>query len=193
MSLESLRFMLGGAIHHGSSVEDAITVRHTEEVVCGANGVVPKPKDHLTDAEYRVVASVAAPVRVINLTTGVRTQLTEGEIDGTKVINFLNPEMGVNTAVATKQGDRLRIFWEETFNTDAQADAAVEVTISPETFPGTYRVIGDTFMRSQASGKDEAFQFVIGRAKVLSEVTLTLEARKPLGLFKFCELLEATA
>ena len=38
------------------------------------------------------------------------------------------------------------------------------------------RVVGDTFMRSQATGKDEAFQFVIGKAKVLSEVTITLEA-----------------
>lgn len=135
MSLESLRFMMGGAIHHGASAEDSVTVRHTEEVVCGANGVVPKPKDHLTDAEYTVVASTAAPVRVINLTTGVRTQLTEGTIDGTKIINFFNPEMGVDEAVATKQGDRLRIFWEETFNTAEKADAAVEVTISPETYP----------------------------------------------------------
>jgi len=31
-------------------------------------------------------------------------------------------------------------------------------------------------MRSQATGKDEAFQFVIGKAKVQSNVTITLEA-----------------
>lgn len=31
-------------------------------------------------------------------------------------------------------------------------------------------------MRSQATGKDEAFQFVINRAKVTSDVTITLEA-----------------
>ena len=55
------------------------------------------------------------------------------------------------------------------------------------------RVVGDTFMRSEATGKDEAFQFVIGKAKVLSEVTITLEARKSLGLIKLCELLEAAA
>ena len=135
MSLESLRFMMGGAIHHGASDDDVITVRHTEEVVCGAKGVVPKPKDHLTDVEYNITASTNAPVQVINLTTGVRTQLTSGTIDGAKVIKFKNPEMGVNTEVATVQGDRLRIFWTETFNTAAQADAAVEVTISPETYP----------------------------------------------------------
>lgn len=187
ISLESLRFMLGGAIHRGSSAKDQVTVRHTEEVVCGAGGIVPKPTDHITDAEYTVVASTTAPVRVINLTTGVRTQLTSGTIDGTKAITFVNEAMlGTTTdeetnettavSVATKQGDRLRIFWTETYNKAADADKAVEVTISPDTFPGTYRVVGDTFMRSQATGKDEAFQFVIGKAKVQSEVTITLEA-----------------
>lgn len=177
ISLESLRFMLGGAIHRGSSEKDQVTVRHTEEVVCGAGGVVPKPADHITNAEYTVTASTAAPVRVINLTTGARTQLTEGTIDGTKAITFVNEAMGLaEDGVATKQGDRLRIFWTETFNSSSQADSAVEVTISPDTFPGTYRVVGDTFMRSQATGKDEAFQFVIGKAKVQSEVTITLEA-----------------
>ena len=177
ISLESLRFMLGGAIHRGSSEKDQVTVRHTEEVVCGAKGVVPKPTDHITDAEYTITASVASPVRVINLTTGARTQLTEGTIDGTKIITFVNEAMGLaEDGVATKQGDRLRIFWTETFNSSAQADSAVEVTISPDTFPGTYRVVGDTFMRSQDTGKDEAFQFVIGKAKVQSEVTITLEA-----------------
>ena len=185
ISLESLRFMLGGAIHRGSSVKDKVTVRHSEEVVCGDNGVVPKPTDHITDAEYTITASADAPVRVINLTTGVRTQLTSGTIDGTKVIKFVNEAMlgttgdeGNETAVSvtTKKGDRLRIFWTETYQQASDADKAVEVTISPDTFPGTYRVVGDTFMRSQATGKDEAFQFVIGKAKVQSEVTITLEA-----------------
>ena len=189
ISLESLRFMLGGAIHRGTSEKDQVTVRHTEEVVCGANGVVPKPVDHITDVEYTVVASTDAPVRVINLTTGTRTQLTSGTIDGKKAITFVNEAMlGTTTtgegdnatttpvSVPTKQGDRLRIFWTETYNKAADADKAVEVTISPDTFPGTYRVVGDTFMRSQATGKDEAFQFVIGKAKVQSNVTITLEA-----------------
>lgn len=187
ISLESLRFMMGGAIHRGSSEGDQVTVHHSEEVVCGANGVVPKPKDHITGAEYTVAASTTSPVRLINLTTGVRTQLTSGTIDGDSVINFVNEAMlGTTTdeqteettavSVATKAGDRLRIFWTETFKQASDEDKAVEVTISPDTFPGTYRVVGDTFMRSQATGKDEAFQFVIGKAKVLSEVTITLEA-----------------
>lgn len=50
------------------------------------------------------------------------------------------------------------------------------ITISAETFPGTYYVTGDTYARSEENGKDEFFQFIIPKAKMLSEVTLTLEA-----------------
>lgn len=54
--------------------------------------------------------------------------------------------------------------------------AGVEISISAEKFPGTYYVTGDTYARSEATGKDEFFQFIISKAKVLSEVTLTMEA-----------------
>lgn len=75
-----------------------------------------------------------------------------------------------------KKDDHIRIFWDEIVKPSTAYESAVEVTISPSTFPGTYKVVGDTFMRSQATGKDEPFQFVINRAKVLSDVTITLEA-----------------
>lgn len=39
------------------------------------------------------------------------------------------------------------------------------VTISSDTFPGTYYITGDTFARDQATGKDSFFQFVIPKAK----------------------------
>ena len=176
ISMESLRFMMGGAIHTPSANEKVI-VRHTEEVVCGAEGVVPKPKDHLTGKEYTVTASATRPVRLINLTTGLRTQLVTGTIDGTKAINFKNEAMtGSETEISTRQGEHIRIFWEEEVTGANNADTAVEISISPDTFPGSYRIIGDTFIRSQKTGKDEAFQFIIGKAKVLSNVTLTLEA-----------------
>jgi len=74
---------------------------------------------------------------------------------------------------AIELGDVIRVFWDEEVTS---TNAAVEVTISSNTFPGTYRVVGDTLIRSQKTGKDEAFQFIIERAKVSSEVTLTLEA-----------------
>ena len=48
--------------------------------------------------------------------------------------------------------------------------------ISSDKFPKTYYITGDTYARSEATGKDEFFQFIIPKAKMQSEVTLTMEA-----------------
>lgn len=168
--------MLGGAIKRPAAATPVI-VRHTAEVVCGNNGVVPKPKERFSGEELTFVASADHPIKVINLTTGARTQIISGTIDGNSAITMKNPKMlGDEVEVPTVKGDHLRLFWEEEVTDDASKTTAVEVTISPDTFPGTYRVVGDTFMRSEKTGKDEPFQFVINKAKVLSEVTITLEA-----------------
>ena len=50
------------------------------------------------------------------------------------------------------------------------------ITISGDSFPGTYYVTGDTYARSDVSGKDQFFQFIIPKAKMTSENTITLEA-----------------
>lgn len=50
------------------------------------------------------------------------------------------------------------------------------IEISPNTFPGMYHVQGDTYGRSETTGEDELFIFIIHKAKILSEVTLTMEA-----------------
>lgn len=183
ISLESLRFMMGGAIKTPTTNE-SIWVRHTEEVTCIAGGVMPVPADHLTGLKYNgqtgqapaIIPSVQHPVRLINLTTGKRTKLTSGTIGSAPII-FKNEMMGLTSdGQATVEGDRIRIFWEEEVTTSSTQSAAVEVTISPSTFPGTYKVVGDTFMRSEKTGRDEPFQFIINKAKVQSEVTITLEA-----------------
>ena len=66
---------------------------------------------------------------------------------------------------------------------DLEAAEAQVIEISPNTFPGTYYVTGDTYARSEASGEDEFFQFVIPKAKVLSENTITLEAEGDPSVF----------
>lgn len=181
LSLESLRFMLGGAIKKPAA-DAPVVVRHTEEVVCGEAGVLPQPKDHLTGVALTPTATDGHPIRLINLTTGARTQLvyaagqTAPAIDGAHSVSFKNPKMIGDSPVSSAKGDHIRIFWEEVLQNNNGNETAVEVTISPDTFPGTYKVIGDTFMRSEKTGKDEPFQFVINKAKVQSNVTITLQA-----------------
>lgn len=50
------------------------------------------------------------------------------------------------------------------------------IEISAEKFPGTYKIVGETFIKSKSTGKDERFQFVVPQAKFQTEQTITLEA-----------------
>ena len=65
---------------------------------------------------------------------------------------------------------------------DLAVDGSV-IDISANSFPGTYYVTGDTYARSEASGKDEFFQFIVPKAKVQSENTITLEAEGDPSVF----------
>ena len=56
---------------------------------------------------------------------------------------------------------------------DATNDTVV--TINANKFPGTYTIVGQTYARD-VDGKDHLFTFVVYKAKVQSEVTLTMEA-----------------
>ena len=65
---------------------------------------------------------------------------------------------------------------------DAPAEGG-EIVISANSFPGTYYVTGDTYARSEITGDDEMFQFIIQKAKVQSENTITLEAEGDPSVF----------
>ena len=212
MSLESLRFMLGGAIRKPSTTEP-VWVHHTAEVVVGSDLKIPQPKERFSGEVLTPTAAPDHPIRIINLGNpkaasngaGARTQIVydsaagaqnaingkttltmkNGKLLGTETVTpqgggdgqSANPQQPTtqNKSVDVQAGDHLRIFWDEKVD-GTKSESAVEVVISPDTFPGTYKVVGDTFMRSEKTGKDEPFQFIINKAKVLSEVTITLEA-----------------
>ena len=63
------------------------------------------------------------------------------------------------------------------------AAAGKQITISGDTFPGTYYVQGDTYARSDVDGSDQFFQFIIPKAKMTSENTITLEAEGDPAVF----------
>lgn len=158
LSFESARFMLGGKIRHASTTEK-VTVNLNEEVVIEEKDKLPKVKNHLTGEEYKTQPSAVNGFKYINLTQGTRGQVAKGgELTNLFEVN-----------------DHVRIFWTQVVE-NAGKDEAAEIVISPDMFPGVYKVYGDTFMRSEATGKDEAFQFIIGKAKVLSNTTITLQA-----------------
>lgn len=66
-------------------------------------------------------------------------------------------------------GKMVIVHWSESV-------VAESIVISSDTFPGTYRITGDTFARNQATGIDEFFQFIVPLAKVNPEQTITMQA-----------------
>lgn len=58
-----------------------------------------------------------------------------------------------------------------------------KIEISANAFPGTYKIVGETFARNRNTGEDQRFQFVINQAKMNSERTITLEAEGDPSVF----------
>lgn len=48
--------------------------------------------------------------------------------------------------------------------------------IDADTFPEAYKIVGETYVRNQKTGKDQRCQFIIHRAQVSSDTSITLEA-----------------
>lgn len=80
----------------------------------------------------------------------------------------------ITVGTAEDEGKLIRVFYKT--EVDGENGNAVTITIDAGKFGGTYRVVGDTIVRSKDTGEDEPFQFVIEKAKIQSEVTFTMEA-----------------
>ena len=85
-------------------------------------------------------------------------------------------KVGSGTAQRTLAGEKVFVTYEVAVNKK-------EIVISGDSFPGTYYVTGDTYARSDIDGRDQFFQFVIEKAKVTSENTITLEAEGDPSVF----------
>jgi len=138
------------------------------EVATAANTKLIEVNENLTvDVDGKATLSYAAKaeekVYALDAAAGEYVELTLSEADNKVVI----PE-----TVATK-GSAVQVFYK--VETTGE-DSAVEITIGASQFGGTYKVVGDTIVRSEKTGKDEPFQFVIEKAKIQSEVTFTMEA-----------------
>lgn len=89
--------------------------------------------------------------------------------ENAKIYNDAEEAVDVSNIAANEQ---YIATWKETVS-NGGADV---ITINAENFPGTYRIVGDTYARSYVTGKDEFFQFVIPMAKMNAEKTITMQA-----------------
>lgn len=154
------------------NIEDALFSPQSLSIMF-SDGSVKTPAG--TDASKDYIQKSA---RVVVETTSSLPKLF---IDGTKVTNatslvyYKADGTGSMTSVTAGQvsvGDVLFATWNQPVN----ANTKQMITITPDSFPGTYYVTGDTKVRNQSTGADEYFQFIIPKAKMQAENTITMEA-----------------
>lgn len=95
----------------------------------------------------------------------------------TKVTNNKDEDITATEFKDLTAGDKVFVHYEVT------PTAKTVIDINADTFPGTYYITGDTFCRSDVTGEDDFFQFIIPKAKMSSENAITLEAEGDPSVF----------
>lgn len=183
ISWEEMRILMGAIMNKGT--DKKLKIRKNALVVLdkGATTVEFEAGSGLTNKGHHELPGEGVTVgKFVDMTNGVRGTVafayTAADEDaGTKakmVATLTDSKNEAYKPVTTEEGAKIRFFWED--DASEEATNATELVISPDRYPGTYRVVGDSLIRSEKTGADEAFQFVINKAKMLSEVTLTMQA-----------------
>lgn len=160
------------------TLEDALFSSASLKVMMGAKSVEAK-NGEVAEVSYNEL------VKVDNAGKG---KLSYAPKAGKKVY-FLNEETNEYEVITVSGQDftvsvkdtTIRVFY--VIEVDGSNGDAVTITIDAGTFGGTYRLVGDTVVRSRETGKDEPFQFVMEKVKVNSEVTFTMEAEGDPSVF----------
>ena len=157
----SMAIMFGGKDGVGTEDSTEITkVAMTRILSTAADSTV-----EMDTAEGRKTVKVLAEGGS-TYNTGI-TKVTDA--DG---VNVLASEFGSKTA-----GDKFFVHYKVT------PTSKKVININADTFPGTYYITGDTFCRSDVTGEDDFFQFIIPKAKMSPENTITLEAEGDPSVF----------
>ena len=115
---------------------------------------------------------------------GVEYDSVKAKIGTLEIYNDKNEKIGTIAAQSEWASTEAKVAkGDEVFVTYTLQAKSRTINISGDTFPGTYYITGDTYARSDISGEDQFFQFIIPKAKVTSENTITLEAEGDPSVF----------
>jgi hypothetical protein len=93
-----------------------------------------------------------------------------GAIMDTELTGATVSAKDVTFSTGVAQGDKVMVFYTYTLATGAS-----KITFSGNAFPATYKVVGDTIVRGE-DGVNRKMQFIIPKAKLKSDFTLTMDS-----------------
>lgn len=103
--------------------------------------------------------------------TDLRNRVTIPEGIEDTDIQFYGPQGALTETGAFKEGEWYIAQWKIKAGENTQV-----IEISANSFPGTYRLEGTTYIREQATGTDKFFKFEIPMAKMDPAQTITMQA-----------------
>ena len=167
------------------TLTDALFSPASMAIMYGGNGDVDtKSTEKFTKvAMTRILKTAADSTVEMDTAEGRKTVkvLAEGgstySTGITKVTDADGAEVSASDFGSKTAGDKFFVHYEVT------PTSKKVININADTFPGTYYITGDTFCRSDVTGEDDFFQFIIPKAKMSPENTITLEAEGDPSVF----------
>jgi len=143
------------ALQAGAEVKKGEVQAHKREKLVAVNG-------DSSNAEIKLSHTpVANSVFVFSVVEGYED----------KEIEVIKTDKDVVQIATENNGKEVIVYYE--FMT---GDGSEQIIVSSNKYSGFYKVVGTTVIRNAFTQKDEAFEIVIPKAKVMSEWTLTLSA-----------------
>lgn len=105
------------------------------------------------------------------ITNSVTVFKVENGIMGDELTGFTVATKDLNFATVAPPGTKIMVF----YSYAVSGSTASIITFSGNSFPATYKVVGDTVVRGE-DGQDRKMQFVIPKAKLQSGFSLTMDA-----------------
>jgi hypothetical protein len=134
----------------------------------------------IKEANVQVVGREVLTVATLKVTLqntpdvgSVTVYKMEGSIMGTEVTGFTvasAPSKEITFITGVANNDKVMVFYTYTLATGAS-----QITFSGNSFPATYKVVGDTVVRGE-DGVNRKMQFIIPKAKLQSNFSLTMDA-----------------
>ena len=169
------------AIMFGDKDGVGISTEETEKITKVAMARVLKTKADTTveidSKEGRKAVKVLADGGTAYNTAAGIVKVTNADGKEISAENFVKQSASDTSNIVPAVGDKVFVHYEVT------PTSKKVININADTFPGTYYITGDTFCRSDVTGEDDFFQFIIPKAKMSPENTITLEAEGDPSVF----------